>query len=37
MGQLDVIANAEHEVMMEVPATRKHVFDRATALFDAHP
>lgn len=35
-GHLDIVANAEHELMMEVPATRKRFFDAATNLFDAH-
>ena len=35
-GQLDLYPGAEHEIMMEGPATRKRFFDRATALFDAH-
>ena len=34
-GHLDRIAGAEHEVMMEKPATRKHFFDAACALFDS--
>ena len=32
----DLVEGAEHEVMMERPATRARFFDRATALFDAH-
>ncbi|TAG17017.1 MAG: alpha/beta hydrolase [Rhodobacterales bacterium] len=35
-GQLDLYPGAEHEIMMEGPATRKRFFDRATALFDAN-
>jgi lysophospholipase len=35
-GQLDLYPGAEHEIMMETPATRKRFFDRATALFDAN-
>ena len=30
----DLVEGAEHEVMMEIPATRKRFFDTATALFD---
>jgi lysophospholipase len=33
----DIIKGAEHEVMMETPATRAQFFDAACALFDAHP
>lgn len=33
----DIIAGAEHEVMMEIPTTRAQFFDAACALFDAHP
>lgn len=32
-GELDIVAGAEHEVMMETPAIRKRVFDRMDALF----
>ncbi|MCM2561394.1 alpha/beta hydrolase [Lutimaribacter sp. EGI FJ00015] len=35
-GELVMLDGAEHEVMMEVPAIRNQVFDRATALFDAN-
>jgi lysophospholipase len=35
-GELDMIPGAEHEVMMEGPEMRKRIFDKATALFDAH-
>lgn len=35
-GQLDLYPGAEHEIMMEGPASRKRFFDRAAALFDAH-
>jgi lysophospholipase len=35
-GQLDLYPGAEHEIMMEGPATRARFFDRAAALFDAH-
>ncbi len=35
-GQLDLYPGAEHEIMMEGPATRNRFFDRATALFDAN-
>lgn len=34
-GDIWVVPDAEHEVMMEVPATRIQVFDRLTAHFDA--
>jgi lysophospholipase len=36
-GTLEVIPNAEHEVMMEIPASRTRFFDGAAALFAAHP
>lgn len=35
-GQLDLYPGAEHEIMMESPATRQRFFDRAAALFDAN-
>lgn len=35
-GQLDLYPGAEHEIMMETPATRARFFDRAAALYDAH-
>ncbi len=35
-GQLDLYPGAEHEIMMEGPATRARFFDRAAALFDAN-
>ncbi|MGL4238774.1 alpha/beta fold hydrolase [Tabrizicola sp.] len=35
-GQLDLHPGAEHEIMMEGPATRKRFFDRAAALFEAN-
>jgi lysophospholipase len=34
-ARFDVIAGAEHEIMMEVPAVQKQFFDTACALFDA--
>lgn len=34
-GRLDVIAGAEHEVMMEVPRLRARFYDQTAALFDA--
>ncbi|WP_367890105.1 alpha/beta fold hydrolase [Rhodobacter calidifons] len=34
-GQLDLYPGAEHEIMMEGPATRARFFDRAAALFAA--
>lgn len=33
-GVLEVLADAEHEVMMEVPATRRRFYDLAADLFD---
>jgi len=36
-GQLELVANSEHEVMMEVPATRERYFDLVTALFRRNP
>jgi lysophospholipase len=35
-GQLDLYPGAEHEIMMEGPATRNRFFDRAAALFEAN-
>jgi lysophospholipase len=35
-GQLDLYPGAEHEIMMESPATRTRFFDRAAALFEAN-
>lgn len=35
-GQLDLYPGAEHEIMMEGPATRARFFDRAAALFAAN-
>lgn len=35
-GELEVIEGAGHEVMMETPTIRGHVFDRTVALFDRH-
>lgn len=35
-GTLEIIPAAEHEVLMEVPQTRAHIFDAATAFFDKH-
>lgn len=35
-GRLDLFPGAEHEVMMEAPATRSRFFDSAAALFAAH-
>ena len=34
-GRLDLIEGAQHEVMMETPATRARFFAEACALFDA--
>lgn len=36
-GRLEILDNAEHEVMLEIPATRRHVYDGMIAHFDAHP
>jgi lysophospholipase len=33
---LDLYPGAEHEIMMETPATRLRFFDRAVALFEAN-
>lgn len=35
-SEFDLVGNAEHELMMEGPATRTKFYDRATALFDAN-
>lgn len=35
-GKLSIYPGAEHEVMMERPATRARFFDEACALFDLH-
>lgn len=35
-GKLEVLKGAEHEVMLELPATRKRVFDMADAHYSAH-
>ena len=32
-GHLELVQDCEHEVMMEVPATRERYFDLATTLF----
>ncbi|MGR3758564.1 alpha/beta hydrolase [Roseobacteraceae bacterium NS-SX3] len=34
-GELDIIGDAQHEVLMEGPAIRQHVFGKIAALFDA--
>ncbi len=34
-GKLEVLANAEHEIMMEQPAARQHFYEAATQLFDS--
>ncbi|MCG6903628.1 MAG: alpha/beta hydrolase [Rhodobacter sp.] len=36
-GRLELIENAEHEVMMETPAVRDRVFAEMAAHFSAHP
>lgn len=35
-GKLSIYPGAEHEVMMERPATRERFFDEACALYDLH-
>jgi len=35
-GRLDLVPEAEHEVMMETPAIRRHFYDTAGRLFDAN-
>jgi len=35
-GRLEMMDGAEHEVLMEAPATRKRAFDGADALFSMH-
>lgn len=35
-GELVMLENGRHEVLMEVPTLRNRVFDGAAALFDAH-
>ena len=35
-GSLDVVAGAEHEVLMEIPATRAHAYDQMVAMFEAN-
>ena len=35
-AEFDLIPDAEHELMMEVPVVRNRFFDKAAALFDAH-
>ncbi|MFT7595712.1 MAG: lysophospholipase [Paracoccaceae bacterium] len=34
-GTLDVVETAQHEVLMDTPAIRNHVFDRLAALFSS--
>ncbi|MEJ6397824.1 alpha/beta hydrolase [Yoonia sp. 208BN28-4] len=36
-GVLHLLDEAEHEVMLEIPATRRHVYDGMIAHFDANP
>ena len=36
-GHLEMLQGGEHEVMVEIPETRAHVFDMIAAHFDAHP
>ena len=33
-GNLEMVADGEHEVLMEVPATRTRVFDQTAAFFE---
>ena len=35
-GTLEIVDKGEHEVLMEVPETRNHVFDASVAFFDSH-
>ncbi|OYW60058.1 MAG: lysophospholipase [Rhodobacterales bacterium 32-66-7] len=35
-GELDLYPGAEHEILMEGPATRRRFMERATVLFDAN-
>lgn len=35
-GELEILPGIRHEVMMEDPNIRRHFFDRACRLFDAH-
>ena len=35
-GRLEMVEGAEHEVLMEKPATRKHIYDGMAALFGQH-
>ncbi|MBV7410188.1 alpha/beta fold hydrolase [Maritimibacter sp. DP1N21-5] len=35
-GQLIIVPNAEHEIMMEVPATREDFYARSIAHFETH-
>ncbi len=35
-GTLDLIEDGEHEVLMEVPDTRTHIFDACAAFYDTH-
>jgi len=35
-GTLDLVDDAEHEVIMEIPATRSRIFDRMAAHFEQH-
>lgn len=35
-GRLDLYPGSEHEVLMEIPATRRDFFDKAAALFEAN-
>ncbi len=36
-GKLDIVPRAEHEIMMEIPATRTRFYDMAAALFAQNP
>ena len=35
-GELDLVQGAQHEVVMEGPAIRRHSFDRMCALFEQY-
>jgi lysophospholipase len=35
-GRLELVANAEHEIMMEVPASRRRFYNAAAELFETH-
>jgi len=35
-GTLDLIEAGEHEVLVEVPESRTHIFDACAAFYDSH-